>query len=147
MKIRWRLYAVTLVITLATFPSCFCAVKQRVWSSNVWQTAIVGWNKNISESVYGKFLNQGPVFIPGMCTVPFNQAIKCQVHCLEKSHMWPLCSAESQLAERLRSCRLWNWESVHGGVYCSRWHPPAELFHIINQKNARRIFVLGKLRL
>jgi len=30
MKIKWRLYAVTLVITPVTFPSFSCAVKQRV---------------------------------------------------------------------------------------------------------------------
>jgi len=37
------------------------------------------------------------------------------------------------------------WESVHGGVQYNRWHPPAELFHTINQKPARQIFILGKL--
>jgi len=37
-------------------------------------------------------------------------------------------------------------ESVHGGVHYNCWHPPAELFHTINQKTARRIFILGKLR-
>jgi len=26
------------------------------------------------------------------------------------------------------------WESVHGGVHYNLWHPPAELFHTINQR-------------
>jgi len=38
------------------------------------------------------------------------------------------------------------WETVHGGVHYNRWHPQAELFCTINQKTARRIFILGKLR-
>jgi hypothetical protein len=71
-KLSVRLYAVKLVITLATFPSCSWAVKQRVWYSNGWQTVIVEFNTNISESIFGKFPSQRPVFIPGMCTVPFN---------------------------------------------------------------------------
>ena len=68
-KLGGRLYAVTLVITLATFPSCSSAVSQPVWYSNGWQTVIVEFNTNISESMFGKFPSQRPVFISGMCTV------------------------------------------------------------------------------
>jgi len=132
-KLGGRLYAVTLIITLAIFPSCSWAFIQKVWYSNGWQTVIGEFNNNIWESMlFRKYPSRRPVFVPGMCTLPCNKSIKCQVHCLETSHMWSLCSVERHLADRLRSCRL--------------WHPPAELFHTINQKPARWIFVLGKLR-
>jgi len=116
-KLGVRLYVVTLIITLAIFPSCSWAFKQQLWYSNWWQTVIVEFNNNISESMFGKFPSQRPLFVPGMCTVPCNQSIKYHMHCLETSHMWPLCSVQRQLADRLRSCRLWMWESVHGGVH------------------------------
>jgi len=145
-KLGGRLYAVKLVLTLAIFPSSSWAFIQQVWYSNGSQTVIVQFNNNISQSMFGKFPSQRLVFISDMCTVPCNQSIKCQVHSLEMSHMWPLCSVECQLADRLRSCRLWMWESVHGGVYYNIWHPTAELFHTINQKTATWIFILGKLR-
>ena len=77
-KLGGRFYAAMHVLTLANSPSSSWAVKQQVWYSNVWRTVIVEFNTNISESMFGKFSNQRPVFIPGMCTVPFNQAIKCQ---------------------------------------------------------------------
>ena len=129
-KLGGTLYAVTLVITLATFQSCSWAFIQQVWYSNGWQTVIVEFNTNISESMFGKFPSQRPVFIPGKCTAPCNQSIKCQMHCLEMSHMWPLCSVECQMADRLRSCRLWMWESVHGGVHYNLWHPAGIAPHV-----------------
>jgi len=134
---------VTLILTLAIFPSYSWTFMQQVWYSNGWQTVIVEFNTNISESMFGKFPSPRPVFIPGMCTVPWNQSIKCQVHCLEMSHMWSLRSVEYQLADRLRSGRLWTWESVHGGTHYNLWHPPAELFHTINQKTQIWIFRIG----
>jgi len=145
LKLGARLYAVKFVLTLAVFPSCSWAFIQQVWYSSGSQTVLVEFDNNISESMFGKFLSQRFVFIPGMCTVPCNQSIKCQVHCFEMSHMWPLCNVECQLADRLRSCRLWMWEIVHGGAHYI-WHPPAELFHIINEKTATWIFILEKLR-
>jgi hypothetical protein len=68
-KLGGRLYAVTLIITLATFLSCSWAVSQPVWYSNGWQIVILEFNTNISESMFGKFPRQGHVFISGMCTV------------------------------------------------------------------------------
>jgi len=112
----------------------------------IWCVRRIKVSNNISESMFGKFPSQRPVFIPHMCTVPCDQSIKCQVHCLETSHMWHLCSVECQLADRLRSCRLWMWETVHGGLHYNIWHPPAELFHTIKQKTATWIFIVGKLR-
>ena len=143
-KLGVRLYVVTLIITLAIFPSCSWAFKQQLWYSNWWQTVIVEFNNNISESMFGKFPSQRPLFVPGMCTVPCNQSIKYHMHCLETSHMWPLCSVQRQLADRLRSCRLWMWESVHGGLHYNLWCPPAEFFHSIKQKTSRLIFILVK---
>jgi len=143
-KLGGTLYALTLVLTLAIFPCCSWAFKQQVWYSNGWQTVIGEFNNNISESMFGKFPSQMPVFIHGMCIVPRNLSIKYQVHCIQMSHMWPLYSIEHQLADRLRSCRLWMWESVHGGLHYNLWCPPAEFFHSIKQKTSRLIFILVK---
>jgi len=59
MKIRWRLYAVTLIITSTNFPSWSWAGKQRVWSSIVWQTVILEWIKIFQKVCRGCFLSKG----------------------------------------------------------------------------------------
>ena len=58
-KLGGRLYAVTLIITLATFPSCSWAVQQRVWYSNVWQTVIVSLIKIFQKVCRGSFWAKG----------------------------------------------------------------------------------------
>jgi len=79
-KLGGTLYAVNLILTLTITPSCSWPFIQQVWYSNGGQAVIVEFNTNISVSMFGKFPNQRPVFIPGMCTVPCNQSKKCQVH-------------------------------------------------------------------
>ena len=103
------------------FTTCVSYSTLHIFDLNFWSHLL---SMNANQECRKKFPSQRPVFILSVCTVPCIQSIKCQVHCLETSHMWPLCSVERQLAGRLRSCRLWMWESVHGGVHYNRWHPP-----------------------
>jgi len=88
-KLVGRLNAVTLILTLTIFLCYSWTFIQKVWYSKGWQSVIGEFDTNISGSIFEKFPSPRPV-IPGVCTVPCNQSIKYQVHCLEMSHMWIL---------------------------------------------------------
>jgi len=58
-KLCGTLCAVTIVLTLAIFPSCSWAFLQQVWYSNGWQTVIVGLIQIFQKVCLGSFQAKG----------------------------------------------------------------------------------------
>ena len=58
-KLRGRLYAVTLVLTLAIIPSCSWAFIQQIWYSNGWQTVTVELIQIFQKVHLGSFQAKG----------------------------------------------------------------------------------------